>query len=223
MDARPSTPLKRNATLTDQALDAIRAMIVNGDLKLGEALSEINLASDLGVSKTPVREALLRLKLEGLVTIQPQRGTFVFQMTQAQVVQLSEARNVLETAAIGLAIQRNPDSLARSAGQIVKRMEAALRDGDTTLYRSLDGDFHQAIVDHCDNVYLREAFNNIAFLVQALRNRLSVQPELNQSSLREHQELLELMAAGDSAGAVRAMSLHIGATQAHYLRILSSA
>ena len=74
-------PIKRQKTLTEQAADAIRARIVEGQFEFGEALSEITLATELGVSKTPVREAFLQLKNEGLVDILPQRGTFVFRMT----------------------------------------------------------------------------------------------------------------------------------------------
>jgi len=77
--------LKRPQLLTDLACERIREAIVGGEFKLGEQMSEAQLAQRLGVSKTPVREALLRLKGDGLVEIHPQRGSFVFSLTPAQV------------------------------------------------------------------------------------------------------------------------------------------
>ncbi len=74
----PNPPLERPLLLTDIVCERVRTAIVQGELKLGEQVSEAQLATWLGVSKTPVRESLLRLKSEGLVDIQPQRGSFVF-------------------------------------------------------------------------------------------------------------------------------------------------
>ena len=98
--------LRRAKTLTEQAADTIRARIIGGELPLGAPLSENQLASELGVSKTPIREALLQLKVEGLVSIQPQRGSFVFDMSPADIAELGELRETLELAALRLAMAR---------------------------------------------------------------------------------------------------------------------
>ncbi len=150
-----ATPLQRPKSLTELVVEEIRRRIVAGEMQLGEALSENALAQSLGISKTPVREALLRLKLAGLVDIQPQRGTFVFQMTPEQVRDLSEYRAILETAAIALAITRQPQELTAAIAPIVERMGGAASGRDRVGYRELDWAFHQAVFDHCGNESLR--------------------------------------------------------------------
>jgi len=214
-------PVKRGKSLTDQALQAIRAKIVSGQWRLGEALSEIAIAAELGVSKTPVREALLHLKWEGLVEIQPQKGTFVFRMTAEQVTQLSEIREILELGALRLALQHAPDALGETLARIVDRMRRALDHADSVAYRTLDGDLHQGIVDCSGNLFLSEAYAGIAFRVQALRNRLSVDAQLNQSSLIEHGELARMIRAADGAGAEALLRAHIRATRSHYIAVLA--
>src|SRR3546814_2324752 len=109
--AEPLRVLQRPKSLTTLAVDEIRGRIVRGELGLGAPLSENALALELGVSKTPIREALLQLKMEGLVSIQPQRGSFVFDMTVEEIRQLGELRATLEVTALELAMQRNRAAL----------------------------------------------------------------------------------------------------------------
>src|SRR3546814_11787488 len=85
-----ATRLERPKSLTELVKEHVRGRIINGELMLGEALSENVLAAQLGISKTPVREALLQLKLEGLVDIQPQRGSFVFSMEPDEAAELCQ-------------------------------------------------------------------------------------------------------------------------------------
>jgi DNA-binding GntR family transcriptional regulator len=216
----PVYPLKRPRTLTEQAADAIRARIVSGDFQLGEALSEITLAAELGVSKTPVREAFLQLKNEGLVEIQPQRGTFVFQMTSEQIRQLTAFRELLEAEALRIAMQLNAAGLGEVLHAIVARMNDAVAAGDSRLYRQIDNDFHQEIIVACGNPFIEAAYSSIAFRVQALRNRLSLQPHQNHRSLEEHRNLASIIGGGDCDGAVSTLIDHIRATLREYISIV---
>jgi DNA-binding GntR family transcriptional regulator len=213
-------PLKRPRTLTEQAADAIRGRIVSGDFQLGEALSEITLAAELGVSKTPVREAFLQLKNEGLVDIQPQRGTFVFQMTSEQIRQLTVLRELLETQALRIAMRNGHAPLAGVLKSILARMEATVAANESSLYRALDNDFHQHIIIGCGNQFIEAAYANIAFRVQALRNRLSLQPPQNNRSLVEHRDLAERVASGDVESAVSGLLDHIRATLREYTALV---
>jgi DNA-binding GntR family transcriptional regulator len=214
-------PLQRPKSLTELVVEEVRRRIVAGELQLGEALSENVLAQSLGISKTPVREALLRLKLSGLVDIQPQRGTFVFQMDDAQVRDLSEYRAILETAAIVLAITRQPEQLVAAIAPIVRSMGEAAARRDRVGYRELDWSFHQTMFDHCGNENLRQAYAMIAFKVQALRNRLSTDDALNETSLQEHRDLLDRMRAKDAEGGRDLLRRHIEGTKDHYLAVLA--
>jgi DNA-binding GntR family transcriptional regulator len=216
----PIHPLKRPRTLTEQAADAIRARIVSGDFQLGEALSEITLAAELGVSKTPVREAFLQLKNEGLVEIQPQRGTFVFQMTSHQIRQLTAFRELLEVEALRLGMTLDRAHVAEVLGEIVKRMSDAVAAGDSRLYRQIDNDFHMQIILACRNEFIETAYSSIAFRVQALRNRLSLQPDQNHRSLAEHRKLAVLAEEGDIEVAGKMLLDHVRATLREYVSIV---
>jgi DNA-binding GntR family transcriptional regulator len=212
--------LARGPSLTEQAAAHIRSRIVHGTLQCGEPLSELALAQELGVSKTPVREALLELKRQGLVEIHPQRGTFVFEMSSAQVVQLAEMRSILELAALRLVMDRNRDALRRRWAELVADMNVAMANENTQDYRVLDGMFHQAMFDLADNQFLSETFTVIAFRIQALRNRLSLNPALNEKSHGEHKHLLELVTRGDNEKVVELLAWHIEWTRSSYIELL---
>jgi DNA-binding GntR family transcriptional regulator len=213
--------LKRTKSLTEQAADEIRARIVRGDFQLGAPLSENTLAAELGVSKTPIREALLRLKMEGLVSIQPQRGSFVFDMTAAEIVELGELRETLEVAALALAGQRNRLRLVADLEAIVTEMRTALDAGQFARYRTLDSDLHAAFFRHCDNGFFVSCYHGFAFRVQALRARLSNDPDLNRKSLGEHIEMFELLAKERVADACALLSRHVRGTVADYVASLA--
>ena len=215
--------LARGPSLTEQAAESIRSRIVRGVLQCGEPLSEIALAQELGVSKTPVREALIQLKRQGLVEIHPQRGTFVFEMNAAEVRDLAEMRAILEGAALRLAVERDGEALCRAWEPIVAAMQAAASAGDAEAYRVLDGAFHDAIVDAAGNAFLTDAFTGIAFRIQALRSRLSLDPSLNISSLDEHVQLLDMVRNKRSKKAADLLQSHIEGTRDRYLAVLDGA
>ena len=107
-------PIERPESLTESVVKRLREAIVSGDFELGQPLSERQLAELLEVSKTPVREALAQLRLEGLVRILPQRGAFVFTLSQQEVVEICELRQALEASALRAAIERNPARFAEA-------------------------------------------------------------------------------------------------------------
>ena len=117
--------LVRPKSLTDLAHDSIRQLIVDGELAMGAQLSEATLAAQLGISKTPVREALLRLRVDGLIEIQPQRGTFVFSLTPRQVEEICAFREVVEVSAVKLAMDARRPGLVKALQANVREMALA--------------------------------------------------------------------------------------------------
>lgn len=209
-------PLERQK-LSEQAREAIRDRIVSGEFPMGRKLPESELVRLLGVSKSPIREALLQLEREGLIVLSPSRTTRVFSMGGAEIAELGELREMLESEALRLACARNPASLARVLGDIAQRMSDALALSDTETYKKLDYDFHSAIFEHCGNSYLAANFRMLSFRVQALRNRLSLDPSLNERSLREHHALHDAVSRGDAAEALAVLKAHIADTTRNYL------
>jgi DNA-binding GntR family transcriptional regulator len=212
--------IERPKSLTELVVDELRTRIVDGRLRLGEALSENALAAELGISKTPVREALLQLKLERLVDVLPQRGTYVFRLAPDQVVMISELREILELAAIAAAIERNHGALVARMTKIFDKMREAYEADDTVGYRTLDGEFHQAIIDLCGNPYITHAYNQVGFHTQALRSRLSAEAALNRLSFKDHRDMLKLIKSRDVAALRKLMRDHINHTKQSYLDVL---
>jgi DNA-binding GntR family transcriptional regulator len=121
--------LERPRSLTELAQERIRNLIVTGAFELGEQLSEVQLANRLGISKTPVREALLQLRHGGLVEIHPQRGTFVFTLDESGVDQVCQFRTVIECEALTEAMKRRPAQLLRALDSCLADLERAAAQG----------------------------------------------------------------------------------------------
>lgn len=210
----------RPKSLKELVVDEVRARIVDGRMTLGEALSENALAAQLGISKTPVREALLQLQSEGLVEVVPQRGTFVFRLDPQQVVQISELREALETAAAAWAIKRNYAPLVERMTAICAEMEKAQKRGDTVRYHELDGRYHQTMIELAGNPYLVDAYDQIGARIQALRSRLSLDAMLNSRSLADHRRMLELIREKKVRPLQSLLVTHIAHTRQWYLDVL---
>ena len=160
---RPSiTPIDRPPSLTEVAADQLRALIVEGELPFGRSLSEQQLAALLRVSKTPVREALAQLKAEGLVLIQPHKGTFVFTPDLDEVTPLCEHWATLASSALRFAIDREKEELAASMAASVAALKDARKSGDTRPAIRAEMDAYAAPFRHCANPYLVEAQRLIA-------------------------------------------------------------
>jgi DNA-binding GntR family transcriptional regulator len=209
-------------SLADLVVQELRTRILDGRLRLGENLSENTLAADLGISKTPVREALLRLKMDRLVDVLPQRGSYVFQLSPEEVGMVSELREVLEVAAAAAAMQRNRQQVANRLRAIVKEMRKAHAASDKITYATLDGRLHQTIIDLCGNTYIIDAYGPVGFRVQALRARLSNEETLNRRSLQDHCEMLRLVEAGQTEALQQLLRAHIRQTAQSSLAMLAN-
>jgi DNA-binding GntR family transcriptional regulator len=208
--------LTRPKSLTDLAHDSIRQLIVGGELPMGAQLSEATLAAQLGISKTPVREALLRLRVDGLIDIQPQRGTFVFSLTPRQVEEICVFREAIEISAVKLAMEGNRAEMVKALQANVREMALARKARQFKVIRALDEAFHQAIVDHCDNAYLKQAHQMIASKISALRARLPEANEQVDHCQQNHATIVGLMREGRIAPTQRALALHIRDTLESY-------
>lgn len=214
--------LERPKSLTDLAHDSIRQLIVSGEIGLGEQLSEASLAAQLGISKTPVREALLRLRVDGLIDIQPQRGTFVFSLSAREVEEICRFREFVEVAALGSAIRERHAELVAALQANVAQMAQAHDASDWRAIPALDQAFHQVIVDHCENSYLKQAYQLIASKIAAMRARLPEENERVGHCQENHAAIVRLIAQGGPAEAQEALGLHIQDTLQSYMAAVST-
>lgn len=203
-------------SLSESVLEHLRSEIVSGRLELGAAISERQLAVELNVSKTPVREALAQLRNEGLVNILPRKGAYVFSLSAHEVVAICDFRMALETAALRLALERNPGPFVAEIREIVTEMERCQAKGDIRSYLALDTDFHAAAFRHCENHYLSESYARYAGKISALRTHLAAKPLHTKLSFEEHKDLLRAFAGGDIDEVTPTLLKHIGRTKNSY-------
>jgi DNA-binding GntR family transcriptional regulator len=204
----PSGP----AQLPSKAIVAaeIRSRITTGRLALGARISDKQLAAELNVSRTPVREALVQLQSEGLVVMRPQSGTFVFDLTIEELRDICATRAILEAGAIRLAAESagSTDVMAR-LGLLVGRAAIALDDGDLALCDELDCQFHEGIVAASANGYLIRAYSGISDRLRALRHRLPRQQDRMARAIAQHRHIIDLWAAGRLDQATTEISSHV--------------
>jgi DNA-binding GntR family transcriptional regulator len=187
----------------------IRSRITTGRLPLGARISDKKLAVELDVSRTPAREALVQLQNEGLVVMRPQSGTFVFDLTTAQVRDICAARAIVEAGAIRLAADAgSADPLAR-LGLLVGRAAIALDDGDLVLCDELDCQFHEGIVAASGNAYLIRAYSGISDRLRALRHRLPRERDRMARAIAQHRHIIDLWAAGRLDQATAEIGSHV--------------
>lgn len=213
---RAMRPIERPRSLTQSALMQIRDAIVAGDLELGQALSERALSELLHISKTPVREALARLRLEGLVRIYPQRGACVFSLSAPEVIEICELRLALESAALRYAVERGGAPFRTALAAIVESMRISLVAGDKKAYLRQDTAFHSCFCEHSGNALMAQTYALHAGKIAALRTHLSHKPHHTELSFNEHVAMLEAIERDDVATALSILDVHIARTRTTY-------
>lgn len=188
---------------------ALRERIAAGAWPLGTRLSDQAIAAELQVSRTPVREALLRLRAEGLVAARPQSGTFVFRPDAGEIAEICELRAVYEAGAAALALERDRSALLADLRATLARARVALEAGDLAALEACDTAFHEAIVNRSANRLLIEAYRAISGKVRALRHELPQEKPRFAAALAQHRRILAHLAAGRVAAAQCELREHL--------------
>jgi DNA-binding GntR family transcriptional regulator len=216
-------PPRRKNTLRDSVYESVKAMIVTGQLPPGARMTEADLAGKLKVSRTPVREALNQLQTLGLVTVKPQRGSYVFEPGEADIEALCEFRCVLEPSAARLAWQHDREATLEALEAAVADMAAARKHKDAVRYSRADTRLHEAFVQHCGNPYVQAAYATAGARIAALRTHLSASADvLHPRGIEQHKQLLQLFRAGDFAAFDALMREHVLGTRASYVAKLKA-
>ena len=203
--------LERPQLLTEMALERIRLAIYEGQIKLGEQVSEAQLAVQLGVSKTPVREALVRLARDGLAQTHPQRGSFIFKLDTTQVEQLCRYRAMVETAALREAMAFDRPRLVDAMVLRLDQMREAEPARDLKALARIDMDFHWQFFAHCPNAYLATGYEVIRGQLTALRHRSPI-----ANAVSSHEILVDAVASHDVQTACTLLSEHVSENVPRY-------
>lgn len=195
--------------LRDQAYQAIKEAIISLELEPREKLKEATLALKLGISKTPVREALTRLQHEGLVKVLPFRGAFVAEIDDRDVADIFELRELLE----GVAIKRAAISFSLEDSQegeiLLEEMRAAYKAGDIKSFARLSRDFHNLFIKKLDNQRMMSVLKTFDDQLERIRATATRTLENIPLFIEDYEEIHEALKAGNPEAAERALLTHL--------------
>lgn len=213
----------RPQSLAEIVADRLKAAILRRELALGEALSEEKIAAAMEVSRTPVREALNQLQQLGLVAVKPQRGSYVFEASEADVQALCEFRMLIEPRAAELAFRHAREDTIAEVQAAIAEMTASRKSKDGVRYSRADTRLHEAFVLHCGNSYLQAAYATAGAKIAALRTHLSAPADvLRPAGYEQHQQLLAHFSTGDFAAFDALMRVHVAGTRENYMASLKA-
>ena len=206
--------------LRDVVFQTLRQAILTGELKPGERLMEIHLANRLGVSRTPIREAIRMLELEGLVTMIPRKGAEVSRISVQDISDVLEVRGSLDTLAVRLACERITKEEIRELEEAAERFQQAVRTGDLTAVAGADVDFHDQITKASKNRRLIQLVNNLAERVYRYRMEYIKDTNNHENLIREHEQILSYIKKRDVERAQEAILKHVNNQQNAIIRQL---
>jgi len=202
-------PLENYKPLRDVVFDYMKDAIITGKLKPGERLMEVQLAEKLGVSRTPVREAIRKLELEGLVVMVPRKGAYVADLDAKDLLNVLEVRSSLEGLAASLAAERITEEEIDKLKRIVEEFQKKIEEGDNEGLIKLDKEFHDLIFAASRNDKLIQVMNNLQEHVHRFRVRYINEEKKAKKIYQEHKKITEAIEARDTDAARRWAEKHI--------------
>lgn len=196
----------------DRVYASLRSGILDGSYPQGGRLGEVELAEALGVSRTPVREALRRLGSEGLVETLPNKGARVRTWSPRELEAIEDLRALLEGHGAALAARAITDGELAEMTRLVERMEAATMPGiapDFDLITELNNEFHAGLTAASGNPLLPGITSQLIHLPIVVRTFRQYSPDRLRESIRQHREILDALSSHDSVWAQSAMRVHI--------------
>ena len=195
--------------LRDVVFNTLRQAILTGELKPGERLMEIHLANKLGVSRTPIREAIRKLELEGLVTMVPRKGAEVARITEKSLKDVLEVRRALDALCVELACERISPKELETLEAACDNFEKEVATGDNKKIAEADVAFHDIIVKATRNNRLIQLVNNLSEQMYRYRFEYIKDSSTHEQLVAEHRILYTCIRSKDKDTAAKTARLHI--------------
>jgi DNA-binding GntR family transcriptional regulator len=195
--------------LRELVCEHIREAIINGTFAPGERLMEIQMADEMGVSRTPVREAIRKLEMEGFVVMIPRRGTYVSNMSIRDINDVYEIRISLDTLAAGLAAERISDEELEELQRLLVKVGNAIEENDMAKVVEADIEFHDVLYKASRNERLRNIINNLREQITVIRGVSMRYPGRLKDTQEEHRRLVESIAARNVEKSQEAARIHL--------------
>ena len=209
MESNFTVNMNEYLPLRDVVFNTLRQAILRGELKPGERLMEVRLAKKLGVSRTPIREAIRKLELEGLVLMIPRRGAEVAEITEKSMRDVLEVRRALEVLAVSLSCDRISGEQIEALKEAAEEFDRSLTLDDVTRTAEADVHFHDIIYRSTDNQRLIQLLSNLGEQMYRYRVEYLKHREFHPQISREHKELISYLEAGQKGQAEEKIAVHI--------------
>jgi len=200
--------IAQGSRLRERAYEAIKEAILTLELAPGQPVNEAELAAQLNVSRTPIRDALLQLQSEGFVIIQPFRGAFVSELTAQDIIEIFALREMLEVPAARHAAQNwTPDDIA-AAEALLQQMQAAAEQNDVRGYALLSDQFHSMVVQKLNNRRVMQVLENLHDHLMRLRN-MALLVTQSKEFIDDYRALIDAIQSESAPAAEKAMRTHL--------------
>lgn len=202
-----------HGSLGNRIFDILRDRILNEEYQTGQKLNELTLSSELKISRTPIREALKQLELEGLVVSVPNKGVYVKGFSPRDIDDMFEIRLALEGLAIQLAIERMDDIHLQKIKDVFELMEFYTMKKDHEKINDLNILYHETIYQATQSTYFEQLLKDIHYYVSVTSRHSITQPARLESAIVEHKAILDSIIEGDKEKAKNTIQKHIRKTQ----------
>ena len=201
--------IQNHKPLREMVYEELKRQILTGAIVPGTRMMEVDLAEEMGVSRTPIREAIRKLEKEGLVTIEPRRGAYASMISTQDMVEILEVRQDLEGLAAYFAASRMSPVQMEELKEVADHYNAAVKEGSMQDMIRYDTQFHRLIVDSCNNKILVNMVEQLQELVLRFRYIYYDNFKRADNMPAEHREIIEAIASGDEDRARAAADVHI--------------
>lgn len=205
---------KQSAPATDRAYMFTKSQILQGNYEGGELLSEGEVALVLGISRTPVREAFLRLESEGFLRLYPKKGALVVPVSVGEIEIVMETRRLIECYSLSKLLESGAEpELASHLEIFVARQEEALSQGNGQAFAEADREFHARIVESTHNAILIDLYHSLRDRqIRMAYTSISYDEMRSKTIMSEHRLIADNITNGNSNGAVEEMKSHLNGT-----------
>ena len=202
--------VRKERVLADWVTASLREAIFNGYFEPGEKLDQDRIAEELGVSRTPVREAARRLESEGFVEVRPHYGAFIAKVSRQDIREVYEVRGLLEAEVVRQVTSLIPDSVLDELDRLLTETQAQFDAGDSAKHFKSDVYFHETITNFVENKLLKEVLDGLTNRISVVRRFAQLQPGYHMTeSFKEHRAILQAIRKRDSERAAELIGLHL--------------
>jgi len=201
--------IQNHKPLREMVYEELKMQILKGSIIPGTRMMEVDLAEEMGVSRTPIREAIRKLEKEGLVTIEPRRGAYASMISTEDMVEILEVRQDLEGLAAFFAADRMTDEQMQELRQVSDSYNEAVRQGNMEAMIRHDTRFHHIIVESCRNKILVQMIEQLQELVLRFRYIYYDNFKRAENMPEEHEAIVAAISEGDADKARAAADIHI--------------